>query len=867
MIVKNVIDWVNADGRPLWWRHAARVAIGHGNIIEQYKDVLYNIAKIEVGLIPPDAIHAANISQVLDTGFTIENAPVNLIAIANVKNIATLVENQSITFNSSVNLSVVYGNNGSGKSSYAKILKNACLTRGDVPEIISNVYKAKTGISSAEITVQVGNDPVKIETWIKGSIPSSELKSIRVFDSNSANHYLSKEDNIEYKPAGLKILDELIIACNYVSKRCVQDIQGLGNKAVFPTLPFGSSVSEFLQKISKDTTPKNLQANCASQSEIDNLTQLRKDLVELQANTPVDLRNKYKEKYQRLEPMIKHFDDLDSILGDTSVLSILKLFNSMKTTEAAAVVSRQLALDDLPIDGIASQPWIKMWEHVEAFIKSNGQSNSFPPIEGEYCPTCVQPITQSAAEQLKVFNNYLKDKTQSEASSAKKLFESAINKLKLLSFDLSAHDGVLKWIEAYNSEFAQVLKKFNSDLEKRRISIVKINPTFIFPAFDLRAYSWLTKQVTSLKQKEIDIKDDVSKSVAIAKLQNVILDIEHRSKVTENKTLIQNEISRLKKQHLYNLIRSSCKISVITRKVKEIAEKGSVGELKKVFSQELNRLGFNNLDVETLTLGKLGQSTLQLKLSNNKTKIVDIASEGEQKCIALAGFLAELIVDNRKSAVIFDDPVNSLDHLWREKFANRIIEESKVRQVIVLTHDLPFMKILEVTASKYQTTIDICAIRRHGAKSGFPMKSPPWETLKTAARIGEIKNQLSQLKKLSLDSDPDPFLNLANHLYRNMRMTWERLVEEWLLKGVVERFSLDIKTQNLRYIDTIDANDNQVISDSMAKCSKFMHDNATALGVIFPNYDEIANDVNELESYFKELKKRREFKVKREPML
>jgi len=706
--VKNVIDWVNADGRPLWWRHAVRIAIGHGIILDKYKEALYNIARIEVGIIPPDAIYEANISPVLDTGFTIENDPVNLIGIANIVNVATLVENQSMTFDSSVNLSVVYGNNGSGKSSYAKILKNACLTRGNVPEIISSVYGTDTRVFSTEITVQVGNNPVQIETWTKGNVPSSELKSIRVFDSNSANHYLSKEDNIEYKPAGLKILDELIKACDYVSSRCTQDIQGLGNKAVFPTLPLGSNVSDFLQKINKDTTPERLQAICANQSEIDSLTQLKKDLVELQANTPADLKKKYKEQYQRLEPLVKHFSDLDSILSDPPVLNISKLFDAMKTTEAAALASRELALGGLPVDGIASQPWIKMWEHVEAFIMSNGQGNSFPPIEGEYCPTCIQPITQPAAEQLKVFNNYLKDKTQSEASSAKKEFESSISKLNLLSFELSAHEGVLKWIEDFNFELAQKLKKLNSDLELRRNSIVNVDPTFIFPAFDLTTYEWLRKQITGFKQKEIDVKDDASKLAATISLQNAILDIEHRSKVTENKILIQNEIVRLNKVHLINLISTNGKVAPITRKVKEIAEKGSVGKLKEVFLQELSRLGFNNFGVETLTRGKGGQSTLQLKLSNNKTKIIDIASEGEQKCIALAGFLSELIVDNRKSAVVFDDPVNSLDHLWRDKFANRIVEESKVRQVIVLTHDLPFLKSNKYTLPAkidWQTTL------------------------------------------------------------------------------------------------------------------------------------------------------------------
>ena len=45
-----------------------------------------------------------------------------------------------------------------------------------------------------------------------------------------------------------------------------------------------------------------------------------------------------------------------------------------------------------------------------------------------------------------------------------------------------------------------------------------------------------------------------------------------------------------------------------------------------------------------------------------------------------------------RSAIVFDDPVLSLDHRWRKRVAKRLVEETKNRQVIVLTHDLVFCK-------------------------------------------------------------------------------------------------------------------------------------------------------------------------------
>ena len=75
--------------------------------------------------------------------------------------------------------------------------------------------------------------------------------------------------------------------------------------------------------------------------------------------------------------------------------------------------------------------------------------------------------------------------------------------------------------------------------------------------------------------------------------------------------------------------------------------------------------------------------------------------------------------------------------------------------------------------------------------------------------------------------------------------------------GVIERFSYGVKTQSLKYIDTVDANDNKIISEAMSKCSKHVHDTASALGISFPDYDELEKDFIELENYLEELKKRR----------
>jgi len=73
------------------------------------------------------------------------------------------------------------------------------------------------------------------------------------------------------------------------------------------------------------------------------------------------------------------------------------------------------------------------------------------------------------------------------------------------------------------------------------------------------------------------------------------------------------------------------------------------------------------------------------------TKVEEVLSEGEHRCLATAAFLAELGQSGHTSAIVLDDPVSSLDHKHRDAVAARLVEEAKARQVIIFTHDLAFL--------------------------------------------------------------------------------------------------------------------------------------------------------------------------------
>jgi len=115
------------------------------------------------------------------------------------------------------------------------------------------------------------------------------------------------------------------------------------------------------------------------------------------------------------------------------------------------------------------------------------------------------------------------------------------------------------------------------------------------------------------------------------------------------------------------------------------AESEELGGKRKFFEVELKELGG-------------ADGVFYHKLVFTRAPGVDlpkVVSEGEQRCLSIAAFFAELSTADELSGIVFDDPVSSLDYQWRQGVARRLVQEAKTRQVIVFTHDVVFLLLLK----------------------------------------------------------------------------------------------------------------------------------------------------------------------------
>lgn len=839
MSIESVVDWANKLKRNLWWLHAIRLAAEKGELGRDDFELLFKVAKIEHGLEAPSELYASYIAPLNLTGFGEEKNAVKLKSISKVNHVSALVSDALLEF-ATDGLTAIYGDNGSGKSSYAKILKNACLTRGDTPKILPNIYEENRGEPAADIAIVIGQEQHDI-AWRLSTEAQEDLKSIRIFDNTSATHYISSEDTIEYKPAGMKLLSQLMRACEFVRTSSDNEKKPYTTANQLPTFRPGSKVFALVSTLSYKTKVEDVNALCLSKELEDSIPAHHTELAKLKTSTPEQIRKIYSDRCKSLQPLLDHLVRLKSKLDQDCLNTIKNAFDDYKTKQGAAELARTQALDGHELSGICSPEWTAMWDHVKSFVQTHNTGLAFPPSEGAPCPTCFQSISGEAAKKLKSFNDYLQNKTQVEATKAKGTFDSFISNLKLLRFDLKPYEFALGMIQEHKPDYAKKIIDLNSNLEMLRDNLTKAEPDFTPIKVEFNAVDWISGQIVSWKKKEAEVATNEGLVKQIADLTFLIQDLEDKKLFTSAKQNILAEIKRHKLLTLYSNLSNSCQSTPITTLTSSIARSGAIGHLQEAFRDELKKFGFENLDVGTETRGLRGKQMLKLRLTGKANGIMEVASEGEQKCVALASFLAELTVDDRKSAIIFDDPINSLDHKWRRKFADRIVKESLNRQVIVFTHDMSFLKMLEEASSEAKSQLNLISIAKYGDAAGFPFPEPPWDAKNTVSRIGFLKNSLSDLKKKEISGDPGYEFH-AKHTYNLMRETWERLVEEWLLRKVVERFARGVKTQSLKEImDDVTSEDNDIINAAMTKCSTYMygHDNATGLTVDCPRYSEV----------------------------
>src|ERR1700728_1087094 len=184
--IDDVAEW--EEPLPGWQGDTVRRLLHAGNqplTAQDYSEVLA-LAKAELGIAsPPENLKACPPAAGKFSGVPGTTAAVKLLSIEDVRDVNIIKSGQVQPFAES-GLTVVYGNNGSGKSGYSRILKLACQARDKDERILPNVFATSpTGTPTATINIKHEGVAQSI-TWKQGSTPDSVLTNVTVFDGRCA---------------------------------------------------------------------------------------------------------------------------------------------------------------------------------------------------------------------------------------------------------------------------------------------------------------------------------------------------------------------------------------------------------------------------------------------------------------------------------------------------------------------------------------------------------------------------------------------------------------------------------------------------------------------------------------------------------
>ncbi len=792
------------------------------------------------------------------------NRTILLNEIHSLDNVNALVPGQSLKFGLD-GLTVIYGENGAGKSGYARVFKHACHAREKSTHILTNVSKPSKSKPAATVELLVDDEHVAIR-WKAGSPASELLSEIAVFDSHCARVFVDEANEVVYLPYGLDTFSRLAALYASLKVRVTNELKKVpihfdqaGEYAD------ATAVGRFIRELGAHSDVKQIDVLAfLDEKSMARLDELRTIMASAKVDSPKIKAAQLRRLKTRFEQLSKSITIISASLSPESLIVLAQLQTNVVSAKSAAELASTEAFRDDPLKTTGADPWRVLFEAAREFSRTSAYpEEEFPVVrDGAVCLLCQQPLTESAGQRLKRFEQFIKDdaaKRIDQANTALNNAAKTVSELKLTVVD--EDPALLEELQTYEPNLADYVVTFFRQSKSIQLG-VKSAIALNQPVASAESLSsptvHLASAITALETRAKQY-DDADKPEEFKKLADELAELEDRARLKNHADLVRKFIKLKKRESGLKKCEKDLDTSAITRRSSELMEQIVTKQLRTNLSSEMQQMGLVSTPVQIKKTGQKGKTKLQLFMSES-SKPSGILSEGEQRIIAISSFLAELKSGNSQMPIIFDDPVSSLDHRFRDKVAKRLVTESSIRQVVIFTHDIVLLLALEREASEQQIPLLIQTVSRspNGPGECIPTSPRPWHACGTGKRIAYLKNEIAPYKKMQVES-PDEYRHRVSGFYGKLRETWERAIEEVLLQDVVQRFRPSIETKRLERV-SIEPSDYLVIEAGMSKCSTWMtgHDTAAAIDSPPPSHEEVVNDLKNLEDFAKSLNARAE---------
>jgi energy-coupling factor transporter ATP-binding protein EcfA2 len=861
-VLETILDW--SQDRPVWQRDALRRIVGKGKLDDNDIAELVALCKQGRGRAASGML-AQPLEQRHLPATPGAHDSVSLLAVKDVSGANALAPSQSLQF-AQTGLTIIYGDNGAGKSGYARILKRACRARHR-GVIHGNIYAAPSSSpAAATLEYAIGGAAKPPEKWQDGENPHRVLSAVSVFDSDCAATHIGRENDVAFRPSGLDVPDALADACRRVKEVLVAE-QKQHEKAKHPSLLKPSwkdttAVGKALVALKHDTDLAQLQT-LATLTEED-----RARVDTLKANLSKEPSKAAAEQKVKADNIKRALDTLASVEAATSDSALEAVFTDDRTSKVkreAARAAAENAFSTERLREIGADAWRTLWDAARRYSAQAYPGRPFPVTqEDALCVLCQQPLGPEAKERLNRFETFIKEDTERQAQDAEKTAKASRRKLADHPISTSAIVAGLDEIALHDPAKSKALRRFIASTRLRRYATLKAIAGVSNQLDNLPALAPDTRADIAVIEKRIRADAEESRKAAEAterkKLEAELAELSDRMILAEMTQVVTDEIARL--QALYFL--GQCVDDTNSRAITDfgtgVADTHITPQLRDRFYQEIHKLAAAKIRVEIVrSSSRQGSPQYQVRfVAKPDAKVTDVLSEGEKTCVALAAFLTELATAPHCSTLVFDDPVSSLDHRWRRQVAKRLVEEITIRQIIVFTHDLVFVHdLLDSANAKGQSSIFL-TVSREESGPGVVTDGLPWTAATVEDRLDKLGKE-ARAAKPHYDSNRDAqYASAAVQFYNRLRATWERAIEEVAFAKIVRRHRDYIDTKHLKKVSVLTEPDCDSFRAGFKKCCDVVdsHDPSIGRNAAPPPYNELLADLKTLEDWVASIKDR-----------
>jgi ABC-type multidrug transport system ATPase subunit len=155
--------------------------------------------------------------------------------------------------------------------------------------------------------------------------------------------------------------------------------------------------------------------------------------------------------------------------------------------------------------------------------------------------------------------------------------------------------------------------------------------------------------------------------------------------------------------------------------------------------------------------------------------------------LAIADFLAEARLAGITAPVIFDDPVNSLDHRRINEVAQRMAKLAQDNQVIVFTHDILFATTLLSLFEKSKRCTYYQVTDEAGKGEVTRATGPRWD------RLSNLRKNIDDTIQVAQKESGEARAALVRTGYDWIRAWCEVFTETELLQSVTQRYQPHVR--------------------------------------------------------------------------